>query len=149
MQFRFATFLRASPAVVMAFHERPDAIVLLRPPWQPMQVLRRQGGLETGAEVEFRVWMGPFPVRWLARHVAFEPGHSFTDVQVHGPFREWTHTHRFTGQGEGTLLSDEITCSLPGSPLSDWLLGWAVWLQLAAMFRYRHWVTRRYCEAGR
>jgi ligand-binding SRPBCC domain-containing protein len=133
----------------MAFHERPDAIVRLRPPWQPMQVLRRQGGLEAGAEVEFRVWMGPVPVRWLARHIAFEPGRSFTDVQVHGPFRSWVHTHRFVPQGEGTLLSDEIECSLPGAPVSDWLFGWTVRLQLTAMFRYRHAVTRRFCERGR
>jgi ligand-binding SRPBCC domain-containing protein len=149
MHFHFTSFVKATPAAVMAFHERPDAIVRLRPPWQPMQVLRRQGGLEAGAEVEFRVWMGPVPVRWLARHIAFEPGRSFTDVQVHGPFRSWVHTHRFVPQGEGTLLSDEIECSLPGAPVSDWLFGWTVRLQLTAMFRYRHAVTRRFCERGR
>lgn len=148
MHFRFSSFVKASPSAVMAFHERPDAIDRLRPPWQPMQVLRRTGGLEAGAEVEFRVWMGPVPVRWLARHIAFEPGRFFTDIQVHGPFRQWVHTHRFVAQGDGTLLSDEIECSLPGAPLADWLFGWLVKLQLAAMFRYRHAVTRRICEGG-
>ncbi|MDZ7637365.1 MAG: SRPBCC family protein [Bryobacterales bacterium] len=147
MRFHYSSFVNAPPAVVCAFHERPDAVELLTPPWQPMQVLRKSGGLEAGAEVEFRVWMGPFPVRWLARHVAYEPGVSFTDIQVAGPFQSWRHTHSFLPQADGTQLCDDIDLSLPGAPFSHALIGWAIRLQLRTMFAYRHNVTRRYCDA--
>ncbi len=147
LHFQFSTLVRAPREAVLDFHLRGDAIQLLTPPWQPMQVLRKDAGLEAGSEVMFRVWMGPVPVIWLARHTAFQGLDGFEDLQVRGPFRHWRHQHRFQSHPEGTLLVDEIECALPGAPVSDWLLGWLLRLQLTAMFRYRHAVTRRHCES--
>jgi ligand-binding SRPBCC domain-containing protein len=139
LTFIHRSLIRASVDRVWQFHERPDAVQLLTPPWQPMQVLRKTGGLEAGSEVEFRVWMGPIPVTWLARHVACEKHRFFIDEQVRGPFRYWRHEHRFTAENGATRLTDHVEFELP-------YLGWAVPWPLRLMFRYRHKITRKYCE---
>ena len=138
--FRYSSLIPAPLHAVWAFHERPEAIQLLTPPDTPLTVESRIGGLETGSRITFRV--SHLKIRWVAEHTEYEYQHLFADRQVEGPFRTWYHRHLFASEGQGTRLTDEIEFTLPLSPLSDWLIGWAVKLQLKAMFRYRHSVTR-------
>jgi ligand-binding SRPBCC domain-containing protein len=49
LNFKHSTLIDAPLEVVWSFHERPDILALLTPPWQPIQVVRREGGLEVGA----------------------------------------------------------------------------------------------------
>ncbi|MEO1591803.1 MAG: SRPBCC family protein, partial [Cyanobacteria bacterium J06632_22] len=110
-------------------------------------VVRREGGLGPGAITEFRLWLGPLPVTWLANHTdEYEPGRLFTDIQVSGPLEAWTHRHRFIPQGQRTQLVDDITFTLPAAPLSEPLIGPFVNQRLEDMFRYRHQQTKTYCE---
>ena len=148
MKFQFSSQLDAPVERVWAFHERPDILDILTPPWQPDQVVRREGGLGPGAITEFRLWLGPIPITWLAQHTdEFEPERLFTDIQVTGPLQAWTHRHRFIPQGSQTQLVDDITYELPIGPLSEPLIGSFVSQRLEDMFRYRHQQTKAYCEA--
>src|SRR5258705_7967983 len=84
-----------SPAPsVFAWHERPGAFERLTPPWEHVRVLERSGGLEDGARLVLRVG-APVGVRWVARHLDYQPGCQFADEQVEGPFASWRHLHRF------------------------------------------------------
>lgn len=141
-QFHFSSWIHAPVERVWAFHEQPDALERLTTPETRMRLIRRSGGLETGAEVEIELRIAGFPVRWLARHTECHKPNLFVDVQVRGPFLEWTHRHQFTAEGAGTRLTDSIVFRAPLSPLSDFI----VRLQLRAMFRYRHAVTKLACE---
>lgn len=149
IEFEARSLIDATPDVVWQFHERPDALELLSPPWAKPQLVSRSGKLEAGARVEMLVPLGPWKVRWVALHVAHEHGRSFVDEQVEGPFRYWRHEHRFESVAEGTMLVDWVKCQLPLSPVSDFLGGWVVKLQLRRMFAYRHGMTKRFCEAAR
>ena len=140
VKFQYTSLIPAPLAAVWAFHERPEAIQLLTPPDTPLVVEKRTGGLEIGARITFRVTH--LKLLWVAEHTEYEYQRLFADRQVQGPFRSWHHRHLFTAEGDGTRLTDEVEFTLPLSPLSDWLVGWAVRLQLKAMFRYRHSVTR-------
>ena len=51
--------------------------------------------MDDGSRVEFRLHKGPFAFAWQAEHREVEPGGRFTDVQVQGPFKRWTHVHEF------------------------------------------------------
>lgn len=146
LQFKYSSVIDAPVEVVWNFHERPDVLQLLTPPWQPVQVIRREGGLAIGAITEFRLYLGVLPLTWLARHTECEQYRSFTDQQVSGPFEHWTHHHKFEPEDGKTRLTDEISFSMPGGDPVEFVSGWLVRMQLDAMFRYRHQITKKECE---
>ena len=127
---------------VFRFHEREDALALLSPPFPPVRVISRVGGIQTGAEIVLRIG----PVRWIARHTAYEQDGLFVDEQTRGPFRAWVHRHEFEAVDGRTKLTDRIEYRLPGGALVNLLLAWIVNAALANMFRHRHRVTREFCE---
>ncbi|MGE3473081.1 MAG: hypothetical protein AB7O28_22230, partial [Vicinamibacterales bacterium] len=95
------------------------------------------------ARVELRIG----PVRWVARHQAYEPNRLFVDEQIEGPFASWVHRHEFEAlDAHTTRLTDRVTFVLPGGPLVNALLGPVVAWALIPMFRFRHRATRAACE---
>ena len=130
--------IRAPPEAVFAFHEQPDALQRLVPPWEHVKVIEPPASLKPGTRVLLQMRLGPLRLRWEAEHIAYERNVMFQDVQLRGPFRRWLHTHRFLPHPEGTLLRDEVEYALsplllPGLPL--------VRRRLRRMFEYRHGVT--------
>ncbi|NDJ84332.1 MAG: hypothetical protein GYB66_00460 [Chloroflexi bacterium] len=128
---------------IQAFHEHPKAFQRLTPPPVFIQVHRNELDTLTNGEVEFTMWMGLIPIRWIARH---EPGPidtSFIDRQIKGPLESWEHQHIFEPVEDGVILIDRIT--LAHQP------GWKGWLTrlcfdgipLRLLFVYRHLRTRR------
>ncbi|MFP4101813.1 SRPBCC family protein [Coleofasciculus sp.] len=141
-----STLIDAPVEVVWNFHERQDILERLNPPWQPVQVVRREGGLGVGAISEFRLFVGPIPLRWVAVHTECEPYSIFTDKQKEGPMAYWVHRHQFSPEAGKTRLTDRIEYGLPGGWLVEMLLGWWVDAQLEQLFSYRHQVTQTECS---
>src|SRR5918998_1101736 len=110
--------IRAAPARVFAFHELPDALARLTPPWERASVLRAASIDEVGsvAIIETRLF-GLLPVRWVARHTLYDPPRAFEDVQESGPFKYWRHRHTVLPHPEGATLRDEIEYEAPLGPL--------------------------------
>lgn len=146
LHFKYSSLIDAPVEVVWNFHERPDILQILTPPWQPVEIVRREGGLNVGAITEFRILIGLFPVRWVARHIECEKNRLFTDRQISGPMESWVHRHLFTEENGKTRLTDQIDYELPGGLVAEMLLEWWVKARLTDMFRYRHEVTKRECE---
>lgn len=141
--FVYSSVIPAPAHRVFAFHEAPDALERLTPPWQPAQVLHKDPGLQVGARVVLLVPLGPFNQKWCARHTHYEKDRLFVDVQDSGPFRRWIHRHEFEALDAATTrLTDRIEFSLPGGPLVDLFGAWLARIQLRRMFAYRHAVTR-------
>ena len=105
-------------------------------------MIRRTGGIETGARVEIRI--GIFS--WIALHTAFEKDKLFVDEQIKGPFARWIHRHEFEDAGGKTRLTDRVEYQLPGGPLANLLFGWIAKQGLNRMFNHRHRVTKQVCE---
>ena len=140
------TFVRsvvidAPVETVFAFHEREDALPLLTPPFPPVRLVSKTGGLEPGSRVELRVGF----LRWVAVHTAYEKDRLFVDEQREGPFALWVHRHEFEDLGCASRLTDRVQYLLPGGPLVNLLFAWTVTLGLHQMFRHRHKVTRQLC----
>jgi ligand-binding SRPBCC domain-containing protein len=146
LKFQYSSTINAPVEKVWQFHERPDILQLLTPPWQPVKVIRRQGGLEVGAISEFQLFLGPLPVEWVAQHIECDVNTVFVDEQIKGPMQSWVHRHEFISQPGKTQLRDVIEYEIPGGFWVELLLGWWVELRLKDMFRYRHEVTKRECE---
>jgi ligand-binding SRPBCC domain-containing protein len=145
-RFEASAFIQAPVEVVFAFHEKPEAFETLLPPRRAIEILRREGGLADHGEIEFRIRVFLFWVRWLARHTAYEKNRFFVDEQVKGPFRRWVHRHEFQAEGGGTRLADSVDYNLPGGAAVEIAAGWAVRLGLKRMFAFRHRVTKRIAE---
>jgi ligand-binding SRPBCC domain-containing protein len=146
--FEKRTFVAAPPETVFAFHERPDALERLMPPWEKARVVEKTGeGIRTGARVTVELMVGPFRFRWVAEHVSYDPPRSFRDVQRGGPFLKWDHLHAVEPAPAGATLIDTITYELPFAPFSR-LAAPFVRRKIDRMFAFRHDVTKRLCEGG-
>ena len=148
LNFQYSSLIDADVTTVWQFHERPDILDILTPPWQPVKVIRREGGLGVGAITEFRLMLLVIPVRWVAEHIECQPNKVFVDRQIEGPMKSWVHRHQFISEQGKTRLTDSIEYELPGGWLAELLLGWWVDSRLKEMFRYRHEVTQRECNIG-
>jgi ligand-binding SRPBCC domain-containing protein len=146
LRFKYSSLINASVKKVWEFHQRDDILQLLTPPWQPVKIIRREGGLEIGAISEFCLLFGVINLRWVARHIECEPYKLFTDQQIEGPMKHWIHRHKFQAENEQTRLIDEIEYEIFGGWLVELLLGWWVDSRLREMFRYRHNITKQKCE---
>lgn len=125
------------------FHTRPDILRRLTMPPLILQVLRDDRTTLSDGEIEFRLWFGPIPVRWLARHMPGPIPTSFKDVQVEGPLAQWEHEHLFEPVAGGAKLTDRITLKHRPGP-AGWLTRLLFdGLPLRMLFTYRHWQTRR------
>jgi ligand-binding SRPBCC domain-containing protein len=106
MRFIKESLIRASPERVFAFHEQPDVLSLLMPPWEEAHVVESAEISAVGAQaiVVTRV-LGPFKTRWVAEHTAYDPPRMFEDVQAKGPFRSWRHRHVIEPHEEGAVVA--------------------------------------------
>ncbi|HEY0082030.1 MAG TPA: SRPBCC family protein [Pyrinomonadaceae bacterium] len=146
------TFIResviaASPERVFAFHELPDALARLTPPWESSRIIRLARISELGSEavIETRI-LGFLPARWVARHTAYDPPRMFEDVQVKGPFRFWRHRHFVEPHASGALLRDEIEYEPPFGICGRLAAPFLIIPRLEKLFAYRHAATRAWCE---
>jgi len=147
MRFVKESLIHATPERVFAFHEQPEVLVLLQPPWENARVMQSAKISEVGARaiVETRI-LGPISVKWIAEHTLYEPPHMFEDVQIKGPFRRWRHRHLVEPHPDGATLRDEIDyeppCGFVGRAFAPLLIE----SRLRKLFDYRHQVTREWCE---
>ena len=149
MRFTKESVIRASPERVFAFHEQPDVLSLLMPPWESARVIQPAliSAVGTKAIIETRI-LGPIKGRWVAKHTVYDPPRVFEDVQVKGPFRSWRHRHIVEPHDDGAILRDEIDYEPPLGFLGRVFAPLLVQRRLQRLFAYRHEVTRRWCEEG-
>ncbi|TWD84570.1 hypothetical protein FB561_5763 [Kribbella amoyensis] len=108
-------------AGVLAWHERPGAIVRLTPPWMPIRIEQEADDLSDGTAV-----LGfPLGLRWVARHTDAESPDGFLDQLDSAPLRwaiRWRHHHEFEALDSGrTRVTDRIDTNVPGFLLKSML----------------------------
>ena len=146
MKFQHRFRVRAPLAAVAGFHRRTASLGLLTPPPVIVRIHRAPTIQHTGDEVDFTMWFGPLPVRWLAQiEQVLDAG--FVDRQVRRPFRAWVHGHSFAPVARATTeVIDEVQAELSSHWLW-WIVGSSMWLTLPLLFAYRGWRTRRVLES--
>jgi ligand-binding SRPBCC domain-containing protein len=149
MQFVKQSVIRATPQRVFEFHEQPEALALLTPPWEKARVINSADISEVGSKaiVEVSV-LGIFSMRWIAQHTAYDPPHYFEDIQIKGPFKSWRHRHIIKSDPAGAVLRDEIEYEPPLGFMGRLIAPVVIERRLRRLFEFRHEVTRRWCETN-
>jgi uncharacterized protein len=137
-RFVYKAHLAAPAHTVFAWLEASGAFERLAPPWQPLTVLERQGGIKDGSLV-LAVSKGPVSIRWSFRHDQYIPGKQFRDYQVEGPFKMWQQIHRVEPDGDAaSYLIDEVEYELPDDVPAKFIASFYIESELGKLFRYRH-----------
>jgi len=142
MNYKHRFTVHAPLTRVADFHARSASMGAITPPPVVVRVHQAPPQLGEGDEMDFTLWLGPFPIRWAARIEDVSPT-GFVDRQLRGPFRHWAHRHSYVAVDENTTtVMDEIEFSLKRHPWWG-LIGLGMWLNLPLLFAYRSWKTRR------
>jgi len=147
--FNYESTIQAPATLVFDWHHDPAAIKKLTPPWEPVEVVGTPGGIDKiGSRTTLEISLfGVIHFHWVAEHRNYQPGKSFQDVQISGPFASWCHTHSVESIDDSSCrYIDTIDYKLPIGWLGDFFGGWFVRQKLKKMFVYRHDQVKRECE---
>ena len=117
--FACEQWVRADIHRAFAFYSDASNLELITPGFLGFQILTpRPIVMHPGTLIRYRLRLFGVPLEWLTRIEDWQPGRSFTDLQLRGPYALWIHEHRFTSRNGGTLVEDRVAYRLPWEPLS-------------------------------
>lgn len=126
------------PETVFAFFESPRNLEEITPPWLRFEVTHTTDEMmRLGTEIEYRLTWQRMPMKWRSRISEYEPGVSFADEMLHGPYRRWYHRHLFRPAAGGVEMEDIVEYELPLGPLGRMVHAAVVRSQLESIFDYR------------
>lgn len=130
--------VRRPLSAVFSFFADPSNLERLTPPFLGFRILTPTPiTMERGALIDYRISLRGIPLRWRTLIEQYEPGRSFVDSQVRGPYQLWRHTHQFEETPEGTLVRDHVEYALPLGPLGRLAHALLVRRDLGRIFAYR------------
>jgi ligand-binding SRPBCC domain-containing protein len=147
MKYEHRFRVRASLAAVVGFHSRAASMPAITPPPIIVRVHGAPPVLGDGDVMDFTMWAGPLPMRWVAQIEDISDG-GFTDRQVQGPFACWQHRHSFVPIADNLIeVVDQVEAGVKKHVFWG-PVGMAMWIGLPLLFAYRGRKTRRLVEAG-
>jgi ligand-binding SRPBCC domain-containing protein len=106
--------VRAGVDAVFAFFAEARNLERITPPWLRFELLTPDPiPMRPGTLIEYRLRLHGLPLRWTSRIEEWEPGRSFVDLQLRGPYRLWHHRHEFVACADGTIVRDRVRYALP------------------------------------
>jgi ligand-binding SRPBCC domain-containing protein len=123
---------------VFEFFARAHNLERITPPWLRFELLTPEPiEMRLGARIDYRLHVHGVPVRWASRVEEWEPGHSFVDRQLRGPYGLWHHRHWFAADDSGTIVGDDVHYAMPYGRLGELAHPLFVGRDLERIFDYR------------
>lgn len=138
--------VRAPLSKVAAFHDDPASLIAITPPPVRVTVERFDAPVQADSQVIFTLHVGPIGVKWAAVIAEYQPQQYFRDVQQHGPFGAWSHTHTFTMKPSATIVNDRVEYQPPFGWLGKLIDPIVIRPSLNFLFRFRARKTRQLLE---
>ena len=141
-ELRTRTVVDAPLAETFAFFSKAANLGLITPAAMKFSIQGEIPPMAEGVAIDYRVRVGPLPVRWRTRIASWEPGRSFVDLQEAGPYRLWWHEHTFHADGARTVMEDHVYYSPPLGVLGRLANRLFIVPTLRKIFQYRGDVIR-------
>jgi ligand-binding SRPBCC domain-containing protein len=143
-QLRRRQVLASDMERVFAFFESPRNLEEITPPWLRFEVVAATDQtVRRGTLIDYRLTWQRLPMRWRTRITEYEPGVSFADEMIRGPYRRWYHRHLFRPVDGGVEMVDIVDFELPFGRLGRWTHDHVVRPQLESIFDYRRDVVSK------
>jgi hypothetical protein len=143
-RFESATVLTADQIDVFHFHENPENIRKISPPFLRIPELHANPVAREGEKFTLHLRVFGVPILWRGEWAQVVSPALLLDTASIFPFRTWRHEHRFVSRGAETEMIDVVIYQLPWGIFGR-LLGATVFrMLLVAMFVGRHQATRTY-----
>ncbi len=122
---------------VFAFFADASNLERITPPQLKFHIISPEPiVLRQGALIDYELRLMGFRFQWQTRIAVWNPPHEFVDEQLRGPYKQWTHRHRFSFADGVTTIEDDVHWRLVFSPLGELAYPWVRW-QLSRIFAYR------------
>ena len=141
-ELRARTVIDASLDQTFAFFSKAANLGVITPAAMSFSIQGQVPPMAMGAMIDYRVRVGPLPVRWRTRITTWEPGRRFADLQEKGPYRFWWHEHTFHADGPRTVMEDRVYYTPPLGLFGRLANRFFIRSTLRKIFQYRGDVIR-------
>lgn len=142
-ELRAEVVLDAPLTTVFPFFSEAENLGVLMPPHMSFGILRQDPDtIGDGTIIDYRIGLGPLPMKWRTRIERFVPMQVFIDSQLRGPYRSWYHEHHFAAEGERTRMVDRVLYKPPLGLLGRVAHTLFIRSQLLRIFGYRRQAVR-------
>jgi ligand-binding SRPBCC domain-containing protein len=105
---------------VFSFFSNAHNLAAITPPELHLEILTPAPiDMSVGTLIDYRLKLHGIPLRWQTEITEWNPPHAFVDVQRHGPYRLWRHTHIFSETEDGIVVNDSVEYAVWGNQLAD------------------------------
>jgi ligand-binding SRPBCC domain-containing protein len=136
--FRQLQQFKQNPADLFPFFASPENLQLITPHWLKFKIRTQLPvDMHESAIIDYSLQLHGLPVFWRSMIRNWSPPNEFTDTQIKGPFKLWTHRHQLITNSEGTLMIDTVHYQVPGGPFAGLINRMYVRRDVARIFAYR------------
>ncbi len=141
-ELRQETLVDAPLPEVFTFFSKVENLGAMTPPDLAFQIREpAPRNIEQGTHIEYDIRLGLVSMRWSSRIDRWQPGESFVDTQVRGPYAYWWHEHTFEAHGKQTMMRDTVRYSVPMGPFGRIAHSIFVRTKLRRIFAFRRFFT--------
>jgi ligand-binding SRPBCC domain-containing protein len=113
--YKSTTLIRRPLNEVFEFFSKAENLNEITPPMLRFKILSPLPiEMKKGTLIDYSIVMHGIPFKWKTKITDWNPGVSFTDEQLKGPYRVWRHQHVFAAEGEFTRMTDIVYYLSPG-----------------------------------
>jgi ligand-binding SRPBCC domain-containing protein len=124
------------------FFANAENLNLITPAWLKFTIVSETPiKMGPGTQIDYRLKIHGFPVKWRSEISLWEPPYRFVDTQIKGPYLMWSHTHTLDISPNGhTIVNDYVKYKVPFGRVTNRLF---VARDLKRIFRYRNLATKK------
>lgn len=123
---------------VFNFFSEAKNLETITPPFLNFKITNMSTtNIEEGTLIDYKLKIHGVPAKWKTEISQWNPGESFIDSQLKGPYNKWIHLHEFYKAGQGCLIRDFVRYKVPLGKIGALLTGAFIRKDINEIFNFR------------